>query len=157
LEFQFRNKKKIESLELAEFRRRQKEIQLDIDKRTPPDLNFELIVLDSSFQLLVKFNNSIPIKLFFRIYDFSEKPRGAIGIPLGKHFETIYPNQHKLWRFKGEKISYYQDPEDRISEFKLRIEYLSIYYDEMNDDSLFKVIVRKYSFNWDTLEVKEIK
>lgn len=163
---------KTDILEEKEITRNDKEIELVKLKRTPPDVNFELDLIDNDLLILIKFNNEVPIKISPRLHlwgpweceDQTKKYRVFNTAMHDFMPSVIYPpkDKNKKYKFVYDKLEKSEElPKDKTLCMRMYIKYSSIYSGEINIPELkekeisIDYLIEPYSMKFIPTKFKE--
>ena len=155
MEYKWWSKKKVEYLEIEEKKRQQKQLDDDLEKITPPEIDANIFVVDSSLAFSITFKNKVPITFRYK-FEGLYRPRNIIEIPSYPSI-TISPIKNNTWAYLINRLSHWQRPESGNAEIKINIDYQSIHYPLSGDPKLRGQLNKRYMLDWDKRSLTEMR
>lgn len=148
---------RVVKLETAEERRANAEQYISELKKTPPNVNLNLIILpDSVICYTVEILNDVPFKFRATLGRYDNRSLTSDHLILSD--PELNPQKKRNWFFStGRKVNDPQLSQEDIFKVKLHFRYYSIYIDEVNAPGLYKTVVKVYQINRKELTVVELK
>ena len=147
--------KKTEVLEENELIRRLSDESLHKLKRTKPQIDTDLEILENGdINFLIKFINNVPIR-FYPDLILDENGYGLI-VKFYNKWPEVYPERGRTYKFKYDNLKNLKYVQDRTAIIIMKIEYESVYSNEVKDQTLKGVIEKKYILDIPKKSYKEL-
>ncbi|HLO52789.1 MAG TPA: hypothetical protein VK169_00800 [Saprospiraceae bacterium] len=147
--------KKTEVLEVSEQVRQLSDESFYKLKRSKPQLDAKLEILENGdINILINFKNNVPIR--FNPDLILEENGYGLVVKFYNKWPEIYPEKGRTYKFKYDDLKNLKYVQERAAVIKLKIEYESVYINEVKDQTLKGVIEKKYLLNIPQQTYREI-